>query len=247
VQRTAHPSLVEIDRVIRSGETAYVVMPARAGRSLYESLGAAPPTLHVRRVESWLRGIGDALAALHREVNLPHGAIKPSRLFVNDEGRLVLGLPDGARWKIAEAVPAALNVQSPWFAPEQLHGGALGPWTDIYALGALAHWLITGQAPTAARERRPRGLHPSLASLAGANWPKPWLQAIEASLSLDAGVRPRSIDHWLDVMGLCDRRSRRRRPGESLLLQSAGVSMRPRPLDPPQWPKPVRVAAQQAA
>lgn len=246
VQRSAHPSLVEVERVLHAGDTAYVLMPARAGRGLYESLGAGPPTLHVRRVESWLRGIGDAVAAMHREGNLPHGAIRPSRLFVNDEGRLVLGLPDGARWKVAETVPSVLNAQSPWFAPEQLQGGVLGPWTDIYAFGAVAHWLITGRAPTAARERRPRGLQPTLASLAGANWPKPWLHAIEASLSLDPGLRPHSIPHWLEVMGLSDRRSRRRRTGESHLLQSAGVAARPRPLDPPLWPKPVRVAAQHA-
>lgn len=45
VQRTAHPSLVEVERLLHAGETAYVVMPARAGRGLYQSLGAEPPTL----------------------------------------------------------------------------------------------------------------------------------------------------------------------------------------------------------
>lgn len=248
VQRTAHPSLVQIERVLHAGETAYVVMPARAGRGLYDSLGVVPPTLHTRRIESWLRGIGDAVAALHREANLPHGAIKPSRLFVNDEGRLVLGLPDGTRWKIAETMPSALNVQSPWLAPEQLQGGALGPWTDIYALGAVAHWLLTGRPPMAARERRPRGLQPTLASLAGANCPKPWLQGIEASLSLDPGVRPRTIDHWLEAMGLADRRSRRRVVGESLLLQGSGatIAASPRLPTPPQWQAPARQTAQAA-
>jgi serine/threonine protein kinase len=243
LQRVAHPSLVAVERLSQQGGTAYLVMPAYAGRGLYENFGAVPPTLHARRVESWLRGVSDAMAALHREANLPHGAVKPSRLFINEEGRLVLGVPDGARWKIAEAVPSALNVRSPWLAPEQLHGGVLGPWTDIYALGAVAYWLLSGQAPTPARERLPRGLQPTLASLAGATWPKPWLQGIEASLSLDAGLRPRTIEQWLEVMGLCDRRSRRRVPGESLLLQSARSSAPPRPPAPPQWLPPARRAA----
>ena len=100
-----------------------------------------------------LEGISGALAEAH-EHNIIHRDIKPSNiLFARVRGALVpkladfgiahsdLKQPNGAE----ESVSTVALFSPRWAAPEQLCGSPEGPRTDVYALGLLAVFMLTGK------------------------------------------------------------------------------------------------------
>lgn len=97
----------------------------------------------------------DSLAEAHAR-GLVHGDIKPSNLFVCRQGmtddflkvldfgivRPVAG-SEPPRGRPAGAPP--VEGTPGWIAPEILAGGAPDPRSDLYALGCVAFWLLTGR------------------------------------------------------------------------------------------------------
>lgn len=105
-----------------------------------------------------LDGIAGALAEAH-EHGIIHRDIKPSNiLFARVRGELVSKLADfgiahsdlkkeqlGERDDHTEAVSTVALFSPRWAAPEQLCGSPEGPRTDVYALGLLAVYMLTGE------------------------------------------------------------------------------------------------------
>ena len=68
----------------------------------------------------------------------------PDRVKVVDFGLAKVAADDSEE----EITEAGLCMGSPsYMAPEQIEGGAVGPETDIYALGAILYRMLSGQAP----------------------------------------------------------------------------------------------------
>ena len=105
-----------------------------------------------------LRPVAKTLAAMHtlRAQDLPqglcHGDVKPANLMAiglttpeqdpNEQQTLLLDFEHTA------ATGSSLAVGTPGFAgPESEDRAALAPTFDIYGLGAVVHWLVTGQPP----------------------------------------------------------------------------------------------------
>ncbi|WP_433526781.1 DUF4328 domain-containing protein [Nocardia pseudovaccinii] len=106
-----------------------------AGPSLHELVtdrGPLPPTM----VESIATGVARALSALHN-VGLVHGALTPSSVIVTESGTRVVDF--GITTPPAE--PSAFA------APEQLVGEAAGRASDVFAMGGVLTYALTGRAP----------------------------------------------------------------------------------------------------
>jgi serine/threonine protein kinase len=90
-----------------------------------------------------------ALSAVHA-ADLVHRDVKASNVMREDGGRIVLmdfgsgaEIPPGGDLKASRHIhgtPMAM-------APEQLRGEIAGPATDVYGLGALLYWLVSGRYP----------------------------------------------------------------------------------------------------
>lgn len=100
-------------------------------------------------VADCLRG----LAAI-RDAGLVHRDIKPGNIFLGEDGRALLGDMGLARAVEGEGERTALTtlgqpVGTPAFmSPEQARGDAdIDIRTDIYALGATLHTLLSGEGP----------------------------------------------------------------------------------------------------
>jgi serine/threonine protein kinase len=107
---------------------------------------AAP--LLFRKACLYLRDIATSLALLHGR-RLLHRDLSPSNVRLTIDGHCKL-LDFGAL--VPFGVASNIVGTPPLIAPEAVHGGALDQRTDLYALGALAYWLLT----TATRIRHVR-------------------------------------------------------------------------------------------
>ncbi len=156
--RLSHPNTVEIYDYGRTDDgTFYYVMELLSGLSLsdlVERHGPLPPG----RAIFLLRQVCGALVEAHG-AGLVHRDLKPANIFAARRGNLHdfvklldFGLVMPAPGPSA-AEPSRDNhiVGSPlYMAPEQALGAALpDARADLYGLGAVAYYLLTGRAPFA--------------------------------------------------------------------------------------------------
>jgi serine/threonine-protein kinase len=158
VQATAqlrHPNTVEIyDYGVADDGTFYYVMEYLPGMSLEELVGRFGP-LPAERVVYLLRQVCGALREAHAR-GLVHRDIKPSNIVVfpagspHDQVKLVdfglvhsLAEVDHPEQKITRD---GLIVGTPeYMSPEQASGGVLDGRSDLFSLGSVAYYLLTGR------------------------------------------------------------------------------------------------------
>lgn len=193
-----HPNIVGVLNFAKANGTAYLVMRHEHGHSLHAALGTLRQRGEAIR-EDYLRSVFVRLLAGLREVHkqkLLHLDIKPANIFLRQDGNPVLLDFGAARWGLDEAGSALGQVCTPGFAaPEQQGSGEpLGPWSDIYAIGATLYaCLAGGETPLAANLRQLRDdLEP-----AQRRWEKAYspqlLEVIDWCLRLPATARPQSV------------------------------------------------------
>ena len=154
--RFDHPSLVKVYRFWEDNGTAYMVMPYLQGRTLRDArraMGHAPD-------EAWIRGVLepllDALELLHRE-GVFHRDIAPDNVLL-PPGALPILLDFGAARRVINGRTQSLTaIVKPSYAPieqyAEMSAMRQGPWTDLYALGAVLHYLLFGAPPAPATAR----------------------------------------------------------------------------------------------
>ena len=115
-----------------------------------------------------------------------------------------------------------------YMAPEQLSGGAIGPSTDIYALGVVLYEMVTGQlpfpgsTPVEAAVARLQAPSPSPKRLVP-ELPEHWVRAILRCLERDPEKRYQSADEVFRALDppMAGRRLRRSALGLSAVLLAA--------------------------
>lgn len=154
--RFDHPSLVKVYRFWEENDTAYMVMPYLQGVTLRDTRRAmaGPPN------EAWIRGVLDpmlaALELLHGE-GVFHRDVAPDNILLPPSGPPILLDFGAARRVISDRTQSLTAILKPSYAPIEQYanmaGMRQGPWTDIYALGAVMHCLLFGAPPVPATAR----------------------------------------------------------------------------------------------
>jgi len=99
-----------------------------------------------------------------------------------------------------------VRVLTPGYAPFELYTETpewpRGPWTDIYALSAVAYSLVTGQRPPAAPERRVSETYRPLATMDLDRYDPDFLAAIDAGLAIAPADRPQTMQAYAESLAL---------------------------------------------
>ncbi len=150
-----HPGVVRVRDYFTANGSAYIVMEYEDGESLSAMLqrGGILPEPELRRL---VDDIMPALEAVHAQ-NYLHRDLKPSNLYIRSRDGHVMLLDFGAaRQALGRHTRSVTSVVTPGYSPIEQYvtvGDDYGPWTDIYALGAVMYRCITGAPPIEAPGR----------------------------------------------------------------------------------------------
>jgi hypothetical protein len=203
--RFDHPSLLKVYRFWQANGTAYMVMPYYEGPTLKQALAAKTE----RPDEQWLREllgpVLDALEYLHA-ASCYHRDIAPDNILLIDGGRPLLLDFGAARRLIGDMSKSATVILKTGYAPIEQYGDmpgmSQGPWTDIYALGAVLHHAITGEVPRASVSRLVHDDEVPLAQAAAGRYSAQFLRGIDRMLAVQPAQRPQSIAEVRGLLGL---------------------------------------------
>ena len=196
LERFRHPHIVHVYRVFKAGGTAYMVMEYVEGRSLASKVKAGRP-LPEAEVQEVLLALTEGLSSVHA-AGLLHRDISPDNVILRPDGTPVLIDFGAARHGLGEHSGSLTSVLKPGYAPLEQYppGRGQGAWTDIYALGALAYFALTGEVPTAATERTRRDPLPPVSEAAPRGVSTGLASAVDAALAVYAEDRPQSLEAW---------------------------------------------------
>lgn len=153
-----HPALPNVMDYFATEAGQFLVMEFIPGDDLATRLTHQNHPFPLADVLRWADQVLDALDYLHtHQPPIIHRDIKPHNLKLTPRGDIVLldfGLAKGGTAHTAEPATKSVPCYTPEYAPlEQIRGGHSGPWTDLYALAATLHHLLTAMPPAAALTR----------------------------------------------------------------------------------------------
>ena len=222
-----HPNIVRVMRFFEGNHTAYMVMEFVDGAPLSTWIDSRRP-LPQQDLLNIVGSLLGGLAVIHKTSHL-HRDIKPANVFMRADGSPVL-LDFGSAREIKGGDQEITAMVSPGYAPlEQYHAhGKQGPWTDLYALGGVMYWMITGAKPVEAAARiRKDVMTPASAQLSSGLYTAEVLDAIDWALKPNEDERPQSTAEFLARLGIAPPDPATRRtaaPGTAPAMPAAAPS-----------------------
>ncbi|MEJ5999827.1 serine/threonine protein kinase [Paucibacter soli] len=195
--RFDHPALLKVYRFWEANGTAYMAMPYLQGQTLKQARLA----MAQRPDEDWLRrvllALLDGLALLHAEA-VVHRDISPDNILLPEGGGDPILLDFGAaRQAIEDRSQHLTAILKPSFAPIEQYAEATGlrqgPWTDLYALGAVMHYLLLGHPPPPATARAMVDEYLPLSGAGLVGYSMPLLLCLDWMLRVHPQERPASV------------------------------------------------------
>ncbi|MDR2208890.1 MAG: serine/threonine protein kinase [Azoarcus sp.] len=195
--RFRHPALLSVLRYIETNGTAYMVMPYYRGKTLREMVRNGFRAKTTEDLFSFLLPVLDGLAQMH-SVECYHLDISSDNIMVLENGAPVLLDFGAARHTELAGRESTTIILKPGFAPIEQYGSddselVLGPWTDIYAISAVAYLLVSGAMPPVSVARIMKDTLVSAVNCATPDLPAGILKVIDAGLALKPQERPQSV------------------------------------------------------
>lgn len=147
------PNVVDVYDFFEENNTAYMVMEYMNGilysQYIRQHGGKLPPKTVVEVTE----GVLAALEVIHKN-KVVHCDIKPNNINIDETGQVKVKLFDfGAAY--LDGVNRSNDTLTPCYAPPELYNtrGRRGAYTDIYSVGAMMYFALTGIKPEEATDR----------------------------------------------------------------------------------------------
>lgn len=184
-------SLYDLD--IWEGQV-FVTMEYVEGPSLAQFVSEKGGKLTIEETHAVISQVAKALDYVHtREAPLTHRGLKLHNIRLTPEGWIKVADFGVARVLYDTDVIAMakdFREMMPYLAPEQIINKGVGPWTDVYALSAVAYELLSGAPPFHTGDVRQRILQEAPSPIVGI--PEHINKALMKGLAKQVGQRPLS-------------------------------------------------------
>ena len=195
----SHASVVSVLNFFRENETVYMVMNYLEGATLQDFIITARD-LKTEKVfrESTIRSLFEEVLRGMRIVHqhkMLHLDIKPANIFITDDNKAVLIDFGAAREVLSKEGNFIRPMYTPGFAAPEMYrrDSSMGPWTDIYAIGACIYVCMVGQAPPDVPKRQEQDALPTALARLRGSYSDNILELVQWSMELEAGNRPQSV------------------------------------------------------
>lgn len=195
----SHASVVGVLNFFRENETVYMVMNHLEGATLQDFIVTARERKKDKVFrESTIRSLFDeilrGLRVVHQHKML-HLDLKPANIFITDDNRAVMIDFGAAREVLNKEGNFTRPMYTPGFAAPEMYrrDASMGPWTDVYAIGACIYSCMLGHAPNDAPQRQEKDrLSLALTRLRGV-YSDSLIELVEWCMALDPLSRPQSV------------------------------------------------------
>lgn len=197
--RIAHPNVVSVLNFFRANDTVYMVMGYESGRSLQDHIlrrrdKGERPLVSERFIRKMFNQVMNGLREVHAN-KLLHLDLKPANIYLRMDGTPILLDFGAARQTLKVDMPKLYPMYTPGFAAPELYvkNGSLGPWTDIYSIGASMFACMVGAPPQPADQRKAADKMGDYFLKLEDIYSRELMSVIRWSLQIDPLERPQSV------------------------------------------------------
>ncbi len=208
--RFNHPSIVKILGYFEANNTAYFVMEYEEGIDLAQYIKEKRAPFNQEEILSILMPILEGLKEVHKH-NYLHRDIKPGNILLRHNKSPVLIDFGASKLALGDVSKSITSMLTEGYAPLEQYSTDVkqqGPFTDLYAVGAVIYKMITGNVPPSAQTRSYQLLQDGhdpykiLSSMKLPGYNKTFLSAVDRALSIKARARQQNIqDFQKDIVG----------------------------------------------
>jgi len=145
----AHPNIVPIYTVHEMGDFVFFTMAYVAGETLAQRVAANGPLGH-EEAARLLTEVGDALAYAHAR-GVVHRDVKPDNILIESATGRALLSDFGIAHVSADGQPSVprgpVLGTAAFMSPEQARGEPVDVRSDVYSLGVVAYYALSGRLP----------------------------------------------------------------------------------------------------
>ena len=193
-----HPNIARVLELVRANETIYMVMQFIEGTPLetyiqQRRVKGRIAVLPEQFIVSVFARVLDGLHEVHGR-NLLHLDVKPRNIILQPDGAPILIDFGAARRTVGRDSASAIPIFTPGFAAPEAYrrDGAVGPWSDVYGIGASMLACMSAKAPQEATSRVREDLVPLSLEILERSYSPQILSVTKACLELDPRARPQS-------------------------------------------------------
>ncbi|MCF7971749.1 MAG: serine/threonine protein kinase [Methylococcaceae bacterium] len=196
-----HPNIVEVINFFQANSTVYLVMTYDYGITLDKILKAK----EVKVTESWLMDIfGSLLTGLKliHEHNILHLDVKPGNLLIRpDNDALLLDFGAIQPYPLDKS-KCKTYILTKGFSPIEQYSatGVLGPYSDIYAVGASMRACLDFDVPPQAPDRVANDAFPLAQKAYAKKLNKRFLEIIDWAMEVMPANRPQTVQELQDAL-----------------------------------------------
>ena len=205
-----HPSIVKILGYFEANDTSYFVMKYEEGIDLSQYLKQNGTPLSQEEILSIMMPILEGLKEVHK-YNYLHRDIKPGNILLRKNKSPVLIDFGSSKLAMGEASKSITSMLTEGYAPMEQYSTDVkkqGPFSDLYAVGAVIYKMITGDVPPSSQTRSyalltgEEDTYKSLSSMDLKGYDNSFLEAVDRTLSINAKERPQNVQEFqADIIG----------------------------------------------